>query len=298
MVSLLMLMEIERPSKYGAALTGSDWPGLPLRIGHLPESGSVEELSTDTDAILVWTGGPSEVTVVYREPLTGEEREYSFQRRSGTIDLLPAGTFMKSVRYQGAPSTSVSVNLPTSCLEALCSEEMSGMDQDRGPQFGVIDAHVLDLVQRLQGQAEGRTPLGALYTQSLSLALASYISARYGPKAEAPAPPRTPSLTPAQSEQVKNFIEQKLDKNFGLLDLASVVGYSPDHFSRLFKQAFEQSPHQYVLSRRIERARAMLRDVRIPIAEIASACGFSNQGHFTTVFKQRTGITPGVYRRG
>lgn len=290
-------MELERPSKYGSALTGSDWPGLPLRIGHIPGSGQLEELSTEVDAVLVWTGGPSDVIIVYRDPATGEDRDHSFQRRSGMIDLLPSGTLLRSVRYQGAPSTCTSINLPQSCLAALCSDEPVGLSRSAGPQFGLVDAHVFDLVHRLQMQAEGRGYLGAVYVQSLSLALASYLVARYSSPREGDSPPRAASLSASQSEQIKAFVESKLDKNFGLVDLAGLVGYSPDHFSRLFKQAFEQSPHQYVLSRRIERAMALLRDERLSIAEVASACGFSNQGHFTTVFKQRAGTTPGAYRK-
>lgn len=290
-------MEIDRPSKYGAALTGSDWPGLPLRIGHIPESGLVEELSTDVDAVLVWVGGPSEVSIVYRDPGSGADCEHEFQRRSGMIDLLPRGTLLRKVRYHGAPSTCISVNLPQSCLSALCADEPIGLDEKQGPRFGIVDAHVLDLVHRLQAQAEGRGYLGAVYVQSLSLALSSYLVARYGARSEALPAARAASLSPSQSEQIRTFVEQKLDENFGLVDLAGVVGYSPDHFSRLFKQVFEQSPHQYVLSRRIERAMAMLRDESLSIADVASACGFSNQGHFTTVFKQRTGITPGAYRK-
>jgi AraC family transcriptional regulator len=65
----------------------------------------------------------------------------------------------------------------------------------------------------------------------------------------------------------------------------------------LFKQAFEQSPHQYVLSRRVERAKTMLKDGERSIAEIATACGFANQGHLTTAFKRRTGVTPASYRK-
>jgi AraC family transcriptional regulator len=66
----------------------------------------------------------------------------------------------------------------------------------------------------------------------------------------------------------------------------------------LFKRCFGQPPYQYVLARRVERAKAMLRDQSRPIANIAAACGFATQAHLNSAFKQRTGVTPGVYRRG
>jgi len=285
------------PSKYGAALTGSDWPGLPLRIGHIPESGRIEALSTDADAVLVWLGGPSEIAIVYTEPSSGNAAEHRFLRSSGMIDLLPRGTVLQSVTWRGKPSTCTSVNLPDACIKALCADELPGLDRAGGPEFGLLDAHVVDLVHRLQAQAEGRDYLGAVYVQSLSLALASYISARYGTPTERELPSRPATLSVTQRGVIKTFVEREIGTNFSLVDLAELVGYSPDHFSRLFKQAFEQSPHQYVLSRRVERAMAILRDETLSIAEVALACGFSSQGHFSTVFKQRTGTTPGAYRR-
>jgi AraC family transcriptional regulator len=285
------------PSKYGAALTGSDWPGLPLRIGHIPESGRMEGLSTNVDAVLVWLGGPAEVSISYADPRSRSNAGHRFVRSSGMIDLLPRGTTMHSVDWRGKASTCTSVNLPEESVRALCPGALPGLDQDRGPEFGLVDAHVVDLVYRLQAQAEGRDYLGAVYVQSLSLALASYVSARYGKASERSLSAKPASLSMAQRTQIKTFVERELGTNFGLVDLAAQAGYSPDHFSRLFKEAFEQSPHQYVLSRRIERAMTILRDETLSIAEVAGACGFSSQGHFTTVFRKRTGTTPGAYRR-
>lgn len=290
-------MTAELSAKYGVALTGSDWVGLPLRIGHVPESGRVEGLSNESDAVLVWAGGPSEVDIRFVEPTSGEVREHSFERLSGMMDLLPRKTTLQSIDWRGRPSVCTSVNFRETSMLALCSSPSAVLVPERGPQFGLVDAHVVDLVHRLQAQAVGQEYLGAVYVQSLSLALASYLTARYGAGAKAEISLRTASLSASQRTQIEKFVDSELSSNFGLVDLAALVGYSPDHFARLFKHAFHQSPYQYVLSRRIERAMTMLRDERLSIAEIALACGFSNQGHLTTAFKRRTGTTPGAYRR-
>ncbi|XXX77384.1 AraC family transcriptional regulator [Sorangium sp. So ce134] len=290
-------MSAKHLAKYGAALTGSDWVGLPLRIGYFPESGRVEGLYTDSDAVLVWTGGPSQVHIRFAEPTSGEVREHSFERLSGMMDLLPRRTRLHSVEWQGRPSVCTGVNFPEAAMVALCSSPSPGLAPERGPQFGLVDAHVVDLVLRLQAQAEGQEYLGAVYVQSLCLTLAAYLSARYGPGARAELALRNASLSSSQRAQIEKFVDSELSSNFGLVDLAGLVGYSPDHFSRLFKHAFRQTPYQYVLSRRVEKAMTMLRDERLSIAEIALACGFSNQGHLTTAFKRRTGTTPGAYRK-
>jgi len=290
-------MTTRSPSKYGSPLTGSDWIGLPLRIGHVPETGIFEDLSADTDAVLIWSGGPSQVNIEYTNPQASKLAQHRFKRGSGTMDLLPRHTHLKSVSWKGEPSTCTSVNFPEASLAELVSGPAQVLDGQRGAQFGLVDAHVVDLVHRLQAQAQGDEDYGAVYTQSLSLALASYVCARYGPQAGAIEPPRKGVLSRPQRQEVEAFIEQQLDSNFGLVDLATLTGYCPDHFSRLFKQAFEQSPHQYVLSRRVERAKTMLKDSERSIAEVATACGFANQGHLTTAFKRRTGITPAAYRK-
>ncbi|MGK3992100.1 helix-turn-helix transcriptional regulator [Sorangium sp. So ce1024] len=285
------------PAKYGAALTGSDWVGLPLRMQYLPEDGRLEALSAEWDTVLVWTGGPSQVDICFEDPAAGEAREHSFERLSGMIDLMPRGTRLHSVTWRGRPSVCIGVKFPEAAMLALCSSVPACLVPERGPRFGLVDAHVVDIVHRLRAQAEGQEYLGAVYVQSLSLTLASYLSARYGPGAKAELALRSASLSSSQRTRIERFVDGELASNFGLVDLARLVGYSPDHFSRLFKQAFHQTPHQYVLSRRIEKAMVMLRDERLSIAEIALACGFSNQGHLTTAFKRRTGTTPGAYRK-
>ncbi len=283
--------------KYGTALTGSNWIGLPLRIGEVPERGVIEDLHTDTDAILTWIGGPSEVRIAFSHPSVGKRREHHFERTSGMLDLLPRGTRLHQVIWSGRPSICTSVNLPRASLVALRADPEPALDDSDGPRFGLIDAHVVDLVQRLRAQAEGQEDYGAVYVQSLSLTLVSYVTARYGRGTRLLKESRRSQLSSAQRTEIERFIDHQLARDFGLLDLASLVGYCPDHFSRLFKETFRQSPHQYVLSRRIEKAKAMLRDEGVSIAEIAEACGFASQGHLSTVFKQRTGMPPGAYRR-
>ncbi|MDH2414877.1 AraC family transcriptional regulator [Nocardioides sp. CER19] len=77
---------------------------------------------------------------------------------------------------------------------------------------------------------------------------------------------------------------------------ARAAGLSPAHFSRLFKQAFGESPHGYLLTRRLERAAALLRNTDRSVAEICMMVGLSSVGSFTTSFKRMFGATPTDYR--
>jgi len=78
--------------------------------------------------------------------------------------------------------------------------------------------------------------------------------------------------------------------------LAAAAGLSPAHFSRLFKQAFGESPHGYLLTRRLERAAALLRDTDRSVSDICMMVGLSSVGSFTTSFKRTFGSTPTEYR--
>src|SRR5262249_61294164 len=86
-------------------------------------------------------------------------------------------------------------------------------------------------------------------------------------------------------------IHDNLNRDISLAEIAANVGISPYHFARLFKQSTGLAPHQYVLAQRIELAKTLLSEPRLPLAEIAGRLGFSDQSHFTAVFRRLTGTT-------
>jgi AraC family transcriptional regulator len=79
-------------------------------------------------------------------------------------------------------------------------------------------------------------------------------------------------------------------------ELAAVAALSEFHFARMFKQSTGESPHAYVLRRRIERAKCLIAAHRLPLSRIASACGFASQSHFSARFREIAGVTPKCYR--
>ena len=81
-----------------------------------------------------------------------------------------------------------------------------------------------------------------------------------------------------------------------MTDLAEVACLSPYHFSRSFKQAVGVGPQRYVMQRRIDRAKTLMRRTKQPLAMIAQEAGFSDQSHLTSIFRRETGVTPGRYR--
>ena len=284
-------------NKYGLPLTGSDWVGLPLRIGDIPDQGSVHELNGEHDAVLLWTGGLSRVEICGSTgPVGGvQEKKHTFLRKSGMIDLLPRGTQIKEIRWTGEPTECVSIALPCTSLHELFGRTALELDPQLGPIYGINDSHIVDLGTRLKLQAEAGGSLGAAYVQGLSLALAAYIAQRYNPHSQSAEP--STSLTLAQRTLLLDYIERNLTGNLSIVDLSGLLGYSPDHFTRLFRKAFATTPHRYITQQRVERAKSMLRDPKQSLATVALACGFSSQSHLNVIFKRVAGFTPGDYRR-
>ena len=103
-------------------------------------------------------------------------------------------------------------------------------------------------------------------------------------------------LPPVLTQRICEYIESHLEHKIGLEALANMAGLSTYHFARAFHQSVGMPPHGYLLSRRLERAERMLRETRLPLAEIAAATGFSDQSHLARHFRRRTGMPPGLAR--
>ncbi|WP_407523049.1 helix-turn-helix transcriptional regulator [Methylobacterium oryzisoli] len=103
-------------------------------------------------------------------------------------------------------------------------------------------------------------------------------------------------LSPTVRRRVAELIEARLGEALTLEALADEAGLSTFHFAKMFKASLGVAPHRYVTERRIARAKDLLAEGRTSLAEIALACGFASQSHFTRRFKQAAGLTPAAWR--
>ncbi|MGD0443876.1 MAG: AraC family transcriptional regulator [Edaphobacter sp.] len=104
-------------------------------------------------------------------------------------------------------------------------------------------------------------------------------------------------LPQAILRRVKEHMEEHLQNNLSLDELARKTHYSRGHFLRMFRAATGKTPHQYLTERRIERAKRILQEEEISLIDIAARCGFSSQSHMTRVFREQFGVTPSAFRR-
>src|SRR5829696_6153371 len=96
--------------------------------------------------------------------------------------------------------------------------------------------------------------------------------------------------------RAKDLADARYFEPLGVDDLAAAAGLSRAHFSREFRRAFGEPPHSYLLTRRLERAAALLRNTDWQVLEICLSVGLQSLGSFTTSFKSAYGISPTVYR--
>ena len=104
-------------------------------------------------------------------------------------------------------------------------------------------------------------------------------------------------LAPWQLRRAQEMMRSHLDEAMPLAELARACNLSPGHFARAFRQATGQPPHRWLMEQRIEKAKQLLVDSTLSLAQIAWTCGFADQSHFTRVFAQLVQSSPGQWRR-
>jgi AraC family transcriptional regulator len=137
---------------------------------------------------------------------------------------------------------------------------------------------------------------GSLFVDGVATALASYLLRCYS-VASPTERNFAGGMAPTTLRRCVEFLEAHLEGDLRLSDLAREAGVSTSHFLRIFRQSTGKTPYQFLLHRRVQRARLLMRDLRAPLTEVALATGFADQHHLARVFRRITGVTPSSYRR-
>jgi len=165
------------------------------------------------------------------------------------------------------------------------------------PRLGETDELLEQLALEVGRAATSQTTSAQLYIDHLALAIAARLIRINSPDAFSGVAFSMQGLSAAQLKRAEDYIETHLNEVIRLLSLSEASGLSVSHFTRRFKVTTGLSPHQFVLRRRVERAKRLLKHTNEAIAQIALCCGFSHQEHLTHTFKRFTGNTPGRYRQ-
>lgn len=158
------------------------------------------------------------------------------------------------------------------------------------------DAALWSTLRKIQHAMSAEEACHEVYLESLAI-VAMLEMHRYEARSNALRVSHRGGLSLSQERLIREYIEQNLARRITLSDLAAVVHLSRFHFTRSFKKTFGAPPHQFVLACRIERAKRMLTESKLPISSVASAVGFTSSIQFSTTFRRNSGYAPLQYRR-
>ena len=214
----------------------------------------------------------------------------------GAVIVIPAGS--PTWWDWHGPCQSSQVQLGPQLLSRVAAEALD-LNPDRlslAPVSDLSHPEVRHAMLALDAELREGGPGGRLLAESLGNVLAVHLLRRFA--ARRPADVHTGGVLPKHKlRAVVEYIHEHLGAGLSLDHLAAVAHVSPYHFACLFKNSTGLPPHQYVIARRVERAKELLTGRRRPQrAEVAREVGFSNQSHFTHHFKRLVGVTPRRFR--
>lgn len=161
--------------------------------------------------------------------------------------------------------------------------------------FGARDPLLSHMVQMLMLSLDDNSSMQPRFAEGIATSVAVHLLEHYrepDPQAE-----RIPLLSARQLKRVTDLVQSQLDEAVPLEAMAAEAGLSAFHFSRCFKATCGETPHQFVMNRRLDHAKTLLTESHQSVSEIAAATGFSTASHFAQAFKRRWGATPGQFRR-
>src|ERR1700736_5027919 len=192
-------------------------------------------------------------------------------------------------------------NVPHLQLGISDAALMAASDEPNGevelhPHRKFADSRLGALAAVVHAEMVAGFPSGRLFLdcieQAMALALVSGQAVR-----QRPVQISRGGLGPARLRRIRELVHARLEGDLSLDEMAQSVGLSTAHFARVFRKSTGETPHQFVLRQKLERAKAMLRAPDARVLDVAVACGFKTQQHFAQVFRDICGISPTGYRQ-
>ena len=263
------------------------WAGIYVQHHHQP-AWETPDYSHIRHMLLVHT---SKQAVQAERVLDG--RRQTEQLSDGSIVIVPA-----TVQHQAnwnQENTFTLLFLEPAHLAHVAHESINFDRVELIPQFARLDPLIYQIGVSLKAELESPGLSERLFVDSLTTALSIHILRSYSSRQQ-PLREHAGGLSQRKLQQALDYINTYLGGDLSLEAIASIIGMSQYYFARLFKQSMGIAPYQYVIQQRVERAKQLLKQRELSIAEIALQCGFASQSHLNKHFRQLTGMTPKAYQ--
>jgi len=266
-------------------ITPPTWSGLPILDCAHAETERRLDFEIESPKLALWLAGGATIDI-HR----AGRQHWHYQAAAGRFDYCAAGAY-KSFHADGVASRKLVVLLPPEWTSTPMADEAVQFWLE-SCRYQFVDPLLERLVRRLAQHASRVEPLGGLYTQALSAAIVSRLSTNAG---RAPRHTATGGLGVMARRNLVDLIESRLGAPPSIADMALLSGLRTSEFLKAFSLSFGLTPHQYLLERRVERAKLLIGESR-PLTGIAIELGFASHAHFSATFRARTGQTPSAYR--
>ena len=224
-------------------------------------------------------------------------------RQSSTHDFQAGDCMIKDLQRQptvlmNSPIHFLDFYLPRTCLDKIAEEANvpSIRDLQYVPGEPIKDEVLRNLGHALVGAFAVPEQANQLFLDHVMMAVATHVAQTYGGLKLGSRQARG-GLAGWQERRAKEIMAADLTGQTALQDVATACSLSVSHFSRAFRESTGLAPHQWLLQRRIDASKSTMQDTRLSLAEVALACGFADQSHFTRVFSKQMGVSPGCWRR-
>jgi AraC family transcriptional regulator len=206
--------------------------------------------------------------------------------------IMPRRHEGKWIGLMNAPHLQVSI----SDAALMAASEISHGKVELHSYQKFSDTRLRTLVAAVHTEAVAGFPRGRLLLDSLEQEIAIALVNGHA-VAQRPLQIYTGGLGSRRLRRIRELVDAKMEDDLSLDEMAQSVGLSSAHFARMFRKSIGETPHQFVLRQRVERAKGMLRAPAVRILDVAVACGFKTQQHFAQVFRDVCGVSPTEYRR-
>jgi AraC family transcriptional regulator len=265
------------------------WNGVVVELYRVGNVDFIREAPDHT--VTVFLGGP--VDLLQRR----NGRVLQRTMRTGDAILAPAGE-PKALRHKEKAEL-VKVRLAPAFVAGIVND-VAAHESERAElldNFGTRDALIEDIARRLVGELKSDAFGGKLYVDTLATELVVHLLRHYSTASKL-GNGSSSALPRYKLQRVTDYINENLREDLTLQTLSAMLSMSPYHFAHAFRQTTGLAPHRFVITRRIELAKHLLRTTDLSITEIAHQVGYSNQSNFSVAFRRFAGRAPRRFRNG